>query len=172
MFNSIHRFCEKRFQKRTFYELMDEDQIFKLILQCKHLMFKFNGVYAADNFPLKMPTNSFTIVNASPASSTGSHWVVLAKRHEYPKIYFSDPLALPIYSYKHRADRFQQSTTDSIIVDLMKDRRDSKKPLQSENSQMCGLYCIYFAHYVLNDNFPFIPDINEVHLLSFVKNVK
>ena len=49
---------------------MDEDKIFKLILQSAHLMFKFNGVYAADNFPLHMPTNSFAIVNASPASST------------------------------------------------------------------------------------------------------
>ena len=54
----------------------------------------------------------------------------------------------------------------------MKDRRDSNKPLQSANSQMCGLYCIYIAHYVLNDNFPFIPDMNDVQLLSFVKNVK
>ena len=55
---------------------MDEDQIFKLIQQCKHLKHKFNGVYAADNFPLKMSPNSFTIVNASPAASIGTHWLV------------------------------------------------------------------------------------------------
>ena len=30
---------------------MDEDKIFKLTLQSGHLMFKFNAVYAADNFP-------------------------------------------------------------------------------------------------------------------------
>ena len=119
-----------------------------------------------------MPTNSFAIVNASRASSPGSHWVVLGKRYDYPISYFADPLALPIYSYKHITDRFRQSSTDSIIVDLVEDRRDSNKPLQSANSQMCGLYCIYIAHYVLNDNFPFIPDINEVQLLSFVINMK
>ena len=67
---------------------MDEDKIFKLTLQTGHLMFKFNGVYAADNFPLHMPTNSFAIVNASPASSPGSHWIVLAKRYAYPITYF------------------------------------------------------------------------------------
>ena len=151
---------------------MDEDKIFKLTQQSGHLMFKFNGVYAADNFPLNMPTNSFAIVNASPASSPGSHWVVLGKRYGYPITYFADPLALPIYSYKHITDRFRQSTTDSIKVDLMEDRRDSNKPLQSENSQMCGLYCIYIAHYFLNDGFPFIPNINEVQLISFIKHMK
>ena len=151
---------------------MDGDKIFKLILQSGHLMFKFNGVYAADNFPLHMPTNSFAIVNASPASSPGSHWIVLAKRYAYPITYFADPLALPLYSYKHISDRFRQSTNDSIIVDLMEDRRDTNKPLQSADSQMCGLYCIYIAHCVLNDNFPFIPDINETQLLSFIKHMK
>ena len=149
---------------------MDEDKIFKLTQQSGHLMFKFNGVYAADNFPLNMPTNSFAIVNASPASSPGSHWVVLGKRYGYPITCFADPLALPIYSYKHITNRFRQSTTDSIIVDLMEDRRDKNKPLQSENSQMCGIYCIYIAHYFLNDGFPFIPDINEVQLISFIKH--
>ena len=135
-------------------------------------MFKFNGVYAANNFPLNMPTNSFAIVNSSPASSPGSHWIVLAKKYDYSITYFADPLALPLYSYKHITDRFRQSTTDSMIVDLIEDRRNSNKPLQSANSRMCGLYCIYIAHCVLNDNFPFIPDINENQLLSFVKNVK
>ena len=139
---------------------MDEDKVFKLTLQPRHLIFKFNGVYAADNFPLNMPTNSFATVNASPASSPRSHWVVLRKRYDYPITYFADPLELHIYSYKHITDRFRQSTTDCIILDLMEDRRDSNKPLQSANSQMCGLYCIYIAYYVLNDNFPFIPDIN------------
>ena len=121
---------------------MDEEKIFKLTLQSGHLMFKFNGVYAADKLPLNMPTNSFAIVNALPASSSGSHWVVLGKRYDYPITYFADPLALLFYSYKDITDRFRQNTTDSIIVDLLEDRRDSNKPLQSANSQMCGLYCI------------------------------
>ena len=150
---------------------MDEDKIFKLTLQSGRLMFKVNGVYAADNFPLHMPTNSFAIVNASPASSPGSPWIVLAKRYAYPITYFANPLALPLCSYKHISDRFRQITNDSILVDLM-DRRDSNKPLQSADSQMCGLYCIYIAHYVLKDNFSFIPDINEIQLLSFIKHMK
>ena len=83
---------------------MDEDQIFKMIQQRKHLKHKFNGVYATDNFPLKMSPNSFTIFNASPAASIGTHWVVLAKRYASPFIYFADPLALSIYLYRHFCD--------------------------------------------------------------------
>ena len=44
---------------------MDEDQIHLQVKKCKHLNFKFRGVYAADNYPLKLPTNTFIIVNAS-----------------------------------------------------------------------------------------------------------
>ena len=54
----------------------------------------------------------------------------------------------------------------------MEDRRDSNKPLQSANSQMCGPYCIYVAQYFFSNNFAFIPDINEVQFLSFIKNMK
>ena len=52
MLNSLYRFFEERFQKRSSYNLMDEDKIFKLTLQSGHLIFKFNGVYAAEKFPL------------------------------------------------------------------------------------------------------------------------
>ena len=44
---------------------MDEDQIHRQVKKCKHLKFKFRGVYAADNFPLNLQTNTFIIVNAS-----------------------------------------------------------------------------------------------------------
>ena len=45
---------------------MDEDEIFNSTPQSELLMFKFNGVYAADYFPFNMPTISFVIINASP----------------------------------------------------------------------------------------------------------
>ena len=56
---------------------MDEDQIYIHVQKCKHIKFKFRGVYAADNYPLNLPVNSFIIVNASQADSIGSHWVML-----------------------------------------------------------------------------------------------
>ena len=64
---------------------MDEDQIYIHVQKCKHLKFKFRGVYAADNYPLNLPVNSFIIVNASRADSIGSHWVMLAKLYAYSR---------------------------------------------------------------------------------------
>ena len=149
---------------------MDGDQKFKLIQQCKHLKHKFNSVFAADNFPLKMSPNSSNIVNASSAASIGSNWVVLAKRYASPIIYFADPLALPIFSDKHICDHLKGISADTIYVYFMEDRREIAKLLQCANSQLCGLICIYIAHYLMTDYFPYIPDVKKMQLLSFVKH--
>ena len=73
---------------------MDEDQISLRIKKCKHLKFRFHGVYAADNYPLDLPVNIFIIVNTSRSNSIGTQWAVLAKRYAYPILFFADPLAL------------------------------------------------------------------------------
>ena len=134
--NSIHRYCEKRFQKGSSYELMEKDQIFKLIHQGKHLKHKFNGVYAVKNFSLKLSPKSFFIVKASPAASIGLHWVVLAKRNAYPIVFFADPLVLPIQLHRRIFERLRSISADTICVDIMEDRREDGKPLQCSNSQM------------------------------------
>ena len=135
-------------------------------------MFKFNGVHVADNYHLKRTRNSIAIVNASPFTSSGSQWIVLAKRYANPITFFADSLALRLSPYKHISDRLRHSTSDKKIVNLIEDRRNSSKPLQSANSQICGLNCIFIAHYVPDDNFSFLPDIKEIQFLSFNKHMK
>ena len=95
---------------------MDEDQIHLPVKKCKHLKFKFRGVCAADNYPLNLQTNTFIIVNASRSNSIGTHWVVLAKRYAYPIIYFADPLALPLTTYKDIFNRLQQCKDLEIMM--------------------------------------------------------
>ena len=151
---------------------MDEDQIYIHVQKCKHLKFKFRGVYAADNYPINLPVNSFIIVNASRADSVGSHWVMLAKRYAYPVLYFADPLALPLTAYKDIFSRLQQYTDLHMMMDIMEHRRDIQSPLQSADSQLCGLFCIYIAHYFYSSKFPFVPDVNELQLLSFLKHME
>ena len=151
---------------------MDEDQIHLQVKKCKHLKFKFRGVYAADNYPLNLQTNTFIIVNASRSNSIGTHWVVLAKRYAYPIIYFADPLALPLTTYKDIFNRLQQCKDLEIMMDIMEHRRDIQSPLQSLDSQLCGLFCTYIVHYFYSEKFPFIPDVNELELLAFVKHMK
>ena len=62
---------------------MDEDQIHRQVKKCNHLKFKFRGVYAADNFPLNLQTNTFIIVIASRSNSIGTHWVVLSWQNRF-----------------------------------------------------------------------------------------
>ena len=151
---------------------MDEDQIYIHVQKCKHLKYKFRGVYAADNYPLNLPVNNFIIVNASRADYFGTHWVMLAKRYAYPVLYFADPLALPLTIYKDIFARLQQCTDLHMMMDVMEHRRDIQSPLQSAHSQLCGLFCIYIAHYFYSTKVPFVPDVNELQLLAFVKHME
>ena len=41
---------------------MDEDQIHLQVKKCKQLKFKFRGVYAADNYPLNLQTNTLLLL--------------------------------------------------------------------------------------------------------------
>ena len=74
----------------------------------------------------------------------------------------ADPLCLPLNNYPHVRDRL--SFADLGMTEII------QAPLQILNSNLCGLYCIYIAHYVFDADFPIIPYISEQELLRFVKH--
>ena len=55
---------------------------------------------------------------------------------------------------------------------IMEHRRDIKSPLQSSDSQLSALFCIYIVSYFYSEKFPLTPDVNELELLAFVKHMK
>lgn len=116
---------------------MDELQLVELINKCKHLKYKFAGVYAADNFPA-VQHNSFVIVNASPGYTIGSHWTVVAKCNN--DVIFADPLGLQLENYVHIYKRMLQFYLKVINFTYVR--------LQPLDSNQCGLYCIYLAHLI------------------------
>ena len=71
-------------------------------------------------------------------------------------------LGLPLNNYPHVRDRL--SFADLGVTEII------QAPLQNLNSNLCGLYCIYIAHYVFGAHFPIIPYISEQELLRFVKH--
>ena len=81
---------------------------------------------------------------------------------EKNKYLFADPLGLPLNNYSHVRDRL--SFADLGVTEII------QAPLQNFNSNLCGLYCIYIAHYVFGANFPIIPYISEQELLRFIKH--
>ena len=122
---------------------MDEDDINGLIQGCKTLKYKFHGVFAANNFLEKMNRNIFLIVNAATAENIGSHWLLLCRENN--QLLFADPLGQPISSYKHLYQRIISVGSNHNIYQLLENQ-----PIQRANSKLCGLFCIYIAHFVFN----------------------
>ena len=60
--------------------MIDEIDLTRMIKKCKHLKYKFLGVYAANNFLLALDPNTFIIVNSDKADQPGSHWILLCNR--------------------------------------------------------------------------------------------
>ena len=139
--------------------MIDEIELWRLINRCIHLKYKFAGVYAADNFPLYIDCQSFLIVNSDKANHKGTHWVLLGRKKD-DDLVFADPLGLPIHYYKHICDRL--SFADFGVRELI------KEPLQKLSSDLCGLYCIYIAHYIFSGYYPTIPFISEKELFRFI----
>ena len=123
--------------------MMDEDDINDLILGCKFLRYKFHGVFAANYFPEKMNRNSFFIVNTATAEKIGTHWLLLCRKNN--QILFANPLGQPVPSYKRLYQRIISVGNNHNVYQLLEN-----KPIQSSNSKLCGLFCIYIAHFVFN----------------------
>ena len=141
---------------------MDEVQLSRLIKRCKKLKFKFKGVFAADNFP-PLARNTFQIVNASEASSIGTHWTLICNRSNL--IIFADPLGLNLNFYRKIYKRIL-SLYDKVNEIL------ANNPIQPSNSDECGLYCIYIVHCVFSNIFPKVPLISQSALHRFVKHMQ
>ena len=131
---------------------MDEDDINDLIKKCRKLKDKFCGVFAANNFPQKFSKNSLLIVNASPSNNPGTHWLLLCNRNK--KI----TLGQSIVAYRDLYRRL--SYTNAQICQFLE-----HQPIQSQNSELCGLFCIYIARVIFSKRQ--IVKINDVQLLRF-----
>ena len=110
------------------------------------------------NFPEKMNRNSFLNVNAATAENFGTHWLLLCRKNN--QLLFADPLGRPISSYKHLYQRIISVGNNHNIYQLLENQ-----PIQNANSKLCGLFCIYIAHFVFNAQK--IVNISDNELIRF-----
>ena len=101
-------------------------------------------------------------MNASESSMPGSHWILLCYHDN--NMYFADPMGLSVTNYT------------AIYVRLMKYYRNvqelnAKFPLQQRNSELCGLFCIYFAHVIYTKDFKLYLYMNDNDLLRFATHM-
>ena len=122
--------------------MKDEDDKNGLIQRCQKLKHKFHGVFAADNFPSKLKSNTFLIVNASKSQSPGTHWLLICKKNAH--LLFADPLERSLSSYKNI---YQRLAKNNVQFHLWLENQ----PIQCQNSELCGLFCTFIAHLIFDN---------------------
>ena len=136
----------RKVSKKTFSDkLIDEDEKNSMVQACKLLKYKFCGVYAADNFPLKLSQNRFIIVNVSSSDSIGTHYTLLCRKNG--NYVSADPLGQKLTSYKCLYNRLASAALDiQNVYGLVRNQ-----PIQTQNSILGGVFCIRVAHYIYNE---------------------
>ena len=143
---------------------MDNLQVTELIHRCKHLKHRFCGIFPANlafNTILKRD-NTFMIVNATNSDQPGTHWLLFAQAGG--QIVFADPLGRSLYNYPNVYKNMRRSIHEENHI-LM------NKPIQSANSFLCGLYCIYVAHVIISSKFPIGFKINDHDMMRFANHM-
>ena len=117
------------------------------------------GVFAADNSSFNLSYNSFIFVNVSTSESIGTHWTIICRKNG--DNIFADPLGQNLTSYKYLHNRLVSSANSiQTVYDLLR-----IQPIQKPNTILCGLFCIYIAHYLFGENE--IVNMSDVDLLRF-----
>ena len=105
---------------------------------------------------------TFMIKNASNSDQPGTHWLLFAQTGG--QILFSDPLGMGLHNYPHVYKYMRYSIHEGNQI-LM------SKPIQSANSVLCGLYCIYVAHVKLSSKFRIGFKVNDHDMMRFAKHM-
>ena len=81
-------------------------------------------------------------------------------------MYFADPLGQALDCYHFVYTRLLQFYFEEEVVQCLR-----LQPIQSPNSKLCGLFCIYIAHIIFTYSYPFVHYMNDDDLLRFAKHM-
>lgn len=116
---------------------MDTEDL-KCIIKCDSVLSQsVIGVFAADEIPTHIPLFPFScIVNTDPKNKPGQHWVAFYLPSKNLTGEFFDSYGNPPSYYE---DIFQLFA-NGLSLKL----KYSPQQLQSEKTNVCGYYCIYY----------------------------
>lgn len=109
---------------------MDGQQLKNIISRDRCLQERFRGIFARDRVP-KCLIPGFFIWNNDLYTGTGEHWLAVFVSDAY-KVEFFDSFGQPYQFYGWN---------------ILGDVKYNKKSLQSPDSDVCGMYCIYFLYF-------------------------
>jgi Ulp1 protease family, C-terminal catalytic domain len=135
---------------------MDTNQLNYIFKVDKTTKAYYGGTYASDEI-LEIVENTkfngkmkFFVSNTKPSEHEGEHWVLLFfNGSDEPPIFFD--------SFGRNIPKFKKydikKSFDFMISETTDEKRYEYNPFffQAEDSIVCGLYCVFFAHYLSLD---------------------
>ena len=95
------------------------------------------GVYSSYNLQERIESGDCLIANMDPSSARSRHWILTFKRRrrEDSTVEYFDPLG--------------KRPAQGAMTDYFRDKSYvyNCKQLQSNDSESCGLFCIFFLYY-------------------------
>ena len=156
-----------------------------MILQDPNLSVAFAGIWSSDNFIKQSVTTQsltsfpktarliwFQIVNTSPKSSIGSHWLLLGATSDGQKklqVFVWDCLGRPVSLYTKFFHRLNQLYGNSGYQQI-------SFQLQNASSNMCGLYCLFLIHYIAKNPFKLskldekLKQFSEIEIIRYIND--
>ena len=130
---------------------MDNTSLRDIIERIPELKFRYIGSFPADFVP-NLPKFTFAIINTSPSSEAGEHWIMIGCLNR--NYYYADSLARSITHYKFLNKKYQKMI---------------QRPLQ-EMENLCGFYTIYAAFHLFKFLQTNLNNVHDVHVLNFISN--
>ena len=116
---------------------MNNFEIAEVLMKLEVTADRFMGVYSSDNLPERIESGGCLIANTDPSSASGRHWISMFKRQrrEDSTVEYFDPLG--------------KRPAQGAMTDYFRDKSYvyNCKQLQSNDSESCGLFCIFFLYY-------------------------
>lgn len=136
---------------------MDSIQLGDLVEQSAILKYKFIGCCSVDNIPPLPPGNFFQLINTAESGRFGEHWLLLARRKRDSIVIFYDSFGRTLINdfpviYSHVTTTYYGGNDRRRRGGLsIKQFFPSKSLLQSNNTTLCGLYCLFLASCIYAD---------------------
>ena len=108
-------------------------------------------ILSSDCIP-NLPTFSFAIINTSPSSEAGEHWIMIARLNR--TYYYADSLACPIKKYKFLNKEYQKTIQHPV----------------KKIGNLCGFYTIFAAFQLFKFFQTKLNNVHDVHFLNFISN--
>ena len=123
--------------------MVDNLQLTDMINKDPLLKFKFRGCFPRDTFP-NLLQKEFVIVNTDPSDQPGEHWLLIASRGDTILLYdsFGRDFRQFFHSIYSKVEKWTKSTKQ-----IIHQYKPSSTLLQPIESQFCGIYCVFIAHF-------------------------